>query len=593
MNHLAARFLTLTLTLALALSGCGIEGVIDSGIADEPAINGNSSGGVTLTPYITDGQNDPGHASAGKLYSGGASCTATLIGSRTVLTAGHCVKTYSGARFTVGGTQYYSQAIYRHPSYGGGNRDDVAVVILKNKVQGVYPTPIATTPPTEGSPITLVGFGKTSEYAKDYGTKRYTTNTIGKVRSTTFSFYGKKNICNGDSGGPTYAWFGGAEVIIGVHSTKSGWCGNGGTDMRVDTYVQWIQSKAGSDVLLQGAGKTIPPPNGKPGEGQSCATKACDAGLTCVEIKSGSKALGSYCYEACKTAGKDPACDGGEVCTNSNKGYICFDAKRPQTGYTNPQKKNTPPTPPTPPKPPSGSVQEGKACAGKTCAAGLACVGVKSSGSIIGRWCMEKCNSIGSSDPHCDGGETCTYSSQGPVCFNVNGKANGYTSPGGFKMMYFPPGQAPVPPGGTTPPPGTPPGTPPSGGSCGDTDESAVFDLLNKERAARGLGAVACDKTALIVARSHSEDMCKRGYFSHTNKKGQAPWDRLKQGGVTFSSAGENIAYGYSTPQAVNKGWMNSWGHRKNMLSSGWTRAAIGLYICGGSTKYWTEVFMR
>ena len=114
MTHFAARFVTLTvLTTVLLFAGaCGLEGIISSGIDDQPAINGDSSGGVTLTPYITDGQSDTGHLSVGKLSSGGAACTATLIGSRTVLTAGHCVG-YS-ATFTIGGTKYYSQAVYRH-----------------------------------------------------------------------------------------------------------------------------------------------------------------------------------------------------------------------------------------------------------------------------------------------------------------------------------------------------------------------------------------------------------------------------------------------------------------------------------------------
>ena len=102
-----------------------------------------------------------------------------------------------------------------------------------------------------------------------------------------------------------------------------------------------------------------------------------------------------------------------------------------------------------------------------------------------------------------------------------------------------------------------------------------------------------CDTAASKVARAHSQDMCTRGYFSHTNKQGQRPWHRLSAAGVPYSSAGENIAMGYQSPQAVHTGWMNSSGHRQNMLKPSWTRVGIGMIKCKGSKPYWTEVFMR
>ncbi len=578
-------FFTMALVFCL---GCGPTGEITiSGVGEGPASSGDNDDGINLDPFITDGQADPGHPSVA-LLSG---CTGTLIGKRTVLTAGHCVG-YSGYA-KLGGSTYYTSKIYRHPSYGGGNYNDVAVMILKQEVQGITPTPIATQVPQVGQAITLVGFGKTGENSGGYGTKRFTTNTISKVRTSTLSYYGKKNICNGDSGGPTFVNYGGQEVTIGVHSTKSGWCGNGGTDMRVDRYVQWIQKVAGNDVVLQGSkpppknpNPPTPPPTPPPGqkgtEGQSCQSAACNSGLACVTVVSGTNTVGKWCMTKCTTLGSTTApCNGGEKCLASSVGNICFNGSAPGTGYTSPGATKPPPKNPNPapPPPPQGSVTEGGSCASKNCALGMACVTVASGKKTIGKYCMERCSSLGSSASPCDGGDICTNSSQGPVCFNVNKSSSGYTSPGNSSGAGSGSGSGSGSGGGT--------------GACGNQEESEVFKLLNQTRAKWGRAAVTCDKTALTVARAHSQDMCTRGYFSHYNKQGQAPWDRLKADGVSFSSAGENIAYGYSSPQSVTNGWMKSSGHRKNMLSSSWTRAAIGMIRCKGSTPYWTEVFMR
>lgn len=87
--------------------------------------------------------------------------------------------------------------------------------------------------------------------------------------------------------------------------------------------------------------------------------------------------------------------------------------------------------------------------------------------------------------------------------------------------------------------------------------------------------------------------MCARGDLSHTSQDGRSPWDRLRAGGVAFSAGGENIAAGYRTPAEVHDGWMNSPGHRRNMLGN-WTRAAIGIARCGHRmSPFWTEDFIR
>ncbi len=116
--------------------------------------------------------------------------------------------------------------------------------------------------------------------------------------------------------------------------------------------------------------------------------------------------------------------------------------------------------------------------------------------------------------------------------------------------------------------------------------------LLNQTRTRQGLGQLTLDPQASVVARQHGQDMCARRYFSHTTPEGRQPWDRLKAGGVRFRAAGENIAMGHPTPTDVHRGWMESQGHRENILRPVFTRVGLGLYVCRDGTPYWTQLFM-
>lgn len=131
--------------------------------------------------------------------------------------------------------------------------------------------------------------------------------------------------------------------------------------------------------------------------------------------------------------------------------------------------------------------------------------------------------------------------------------------------------------------------TPPLVG-CDDPVEQEVIRLVNASRTSMGLGAVRCDPAMTAVAREHSSDMCTRGYFSHTGLDGRDPFDRLRDGGVRFGAAGENIAQGQRSADAVHTAWMNSAGHRRNILDGDYARIGVGLDACGGD-MYWTEVF--
>lgn len=125
---------------------------------------------------------------------------------------------------------------------------------------------------------------------------------------------------------------------------------------------------------------------------------------------------------------------------------------------------------------------------------------------------------------------------------------------------------------------------------CDDPIEQEVIALANAARASMGLGALRCDPTMTAVARAHSTDMCTQDYFDHTGLDGRDPFDRLRDGGVSFRTAGENIAWGQRDADDVHTAWMNSAGHRRNILNGAYGRIGVGLDRCGGS-MYWTQVF--
>jgi uncharacterized protein YkwD/uncharacterized membrane protein required for colicin V production len=126
--------------------------------------------------------------------------------------------------------------------------------------------------------------------------------------------------------------------------------------------------------------------------------------------------------------------------------------------------------------------------------------------------------------------------------------------------------------------------------SVNPRDEEAMLTLLNKERVSRGLNALVMDDTIVEVARKHSEDMFRRGYFSHHNPDGQDPFDRMEAGGVTYALAGENLAYA-PTVEIAHQGLMNSPGHRANILKEGYNKVGIGVMDAGLHGKMFTQNF--
>ncbi|OHR73497.1 hypothetical protein HMPREF3291_19045 [Bacillus sp. HMSC76G11] len=129
-------------------------------------------------------------------------------------------------------------------------------------------------------------------------------------------------------------------------------------------------------------------------------------------------------------------------------------------------------------------------------------------------------------------------------------------------------------------------------GSAYQSMESEVVTLVNKERAKYGLKPLTANWEVARVARYKSEDMRDKNYFSHTSPTYGSPFDMMKSFGIQYSYAGENIAAGQTTAQSVVTAWMNSEGHRKNILSSNFKEIGVG-YAKGGSYgHYWTQMFI-
>lgn len=119
--------------------------------------------------------------------------------------------------------------------------------------------------------------------------------------------------------------------------------------------------------------------------------------------------------------------------------------------------------------------------------------------------------------------------------------------------------------------------------------ESKVIELTNAERRKNGLKDLAADTSLSNVAREKSNDMQKNNYFSHTSPTYGSPFDMMRDFGITYNTAGENIAQGQRTPEEVVQAWMNSEGHRKNILSDKFTHIGVGYSQSG---HHWTQMFV-
>lgn len=123
--------------------------------------------------------------------------------------------------------------------------------------------------------------------------------------------------------------------------------------------------------------------------------------------------------------------------------------------------------------------------------------------------------------------------------------------------------------------------------------ETEVTRLINIERTKRGLPALTINWQLARVARYKSQDMISRNYFSHTSPTYGSPFNMMESFGLRFSAAGENIAYGQRSAQEVVTAWMNSPGHRANILSAAYTQTGVGAAKKSDGTLYWTQMFIK
>lgn len=144
--------------------------------------------------------------------------------------------------------------------------------------------------------------------------------------------------------------------------------------------------------------------------------------------------------------------------------------------------------------------------------------------------------------------------------------------------------------------PATPSTTTPSTSNSSSTsgltaDEAKAFKLLNADRAANGLPALKVNMSLVRLAENYAQDMINRKYFSHYNPEGQSPFDRMKQAGISYRYAGENLAIN-SDVTAAEKAFMNSSGHRANILSPNYTEVGVGVRYDSAGSVYVVQEFI-
>ena len=135
----------------------------------------------------------------------------------------------------------------------------------------------------------------------------------------------------------------------------------------------------------------------------------------------------------------------------------------------------------------------------------------------------------------------------------------------------------------------TPTATPRATSASNLSYEEQVAELVNEIRAENGLGSLKLNANLSDVARAKSQDMHDNDYFAHESPTYGSPFEMMTAFGISYQTAGENIAMGYASPQAVVDAWMNSPGHRANILKASFTQIGVG-YVKDGS--YWTQMFI-
>ncbi|MGW7817597.1 CAP domain-containing protein [Streptomyces puniciscabiei] len=174
---------------------------------------------------------------------------------------------------------------------------------------------------------------------------------------------------------------------------------------------------------------------------------------------------------------------------------------------------------------------------------------------------------------------------------------NDHHSTGTPRATASPSRRATAPKPGSTTAPGTPrptvtassaPKPTPTPTATASGAVARVVQLVNAERAKVGCHPLTVNPELTKAAQAHSADMAAHQNMSHTGSDGSSPGDRITRAGYSWSAYGENVAYGYATPEQVMNGWMNSPGHRANILNCSYKEIGVGLAQPG---SYWTQDF--
>lgn len=123
--------------------------------------------------------------------------------------------------------------------------------------------------------------------------------------------------------------------------------------------------------------------------------------------------------------------------------------------------------------------------------------------------------------------------------------------------------------------------------------QQKVVDLVNQRRKENGLAPLSVNRSLAKVAEVKASDMRDNNYFTHTSPTYGSPFDMIKQFGISYRAAGENIAKGQKTPETVMDGWMNSEGHRANILNDNYTEIGVGYVTDSNGMTYWVQMFLR
>ena len=129
------------------------------------------------------------------------------------------------------------------------------------------------------------------------------------------------------------------------------------------------------------------------------------------------------------------------------------------------------------------------------------------------------------------------------------------------------------------------------GSENGSYYDRQVAALVNQERSAYGLPKLSFDSELAELAQLKAEDMAENNYFSHQSPSYGSAFDMMRAAGISYRSAGENIARGQNTPEEVMNSWMNSSGHRANILSSSYTSLGVGCAADKDGRIYWVQIF--